>query len=123
MLLISQEPKKKDPVIVVGKDVSEVDVDYFLIPVHIRDHEGPLLSSFPVENRLLPQGELYTSSHWISPLSPWTLARASQSLWLKTYLAGRQHTVYFGRRIYYQIGLSMENCILAYLIIQELESN
>lgn len=53
---VVQEPKKKDPVIVAGKDIAEVDVDYFLIPVNIRDHEGPLQAAFPVENRLLPQG-------------------------------------------------------------------
>ena len=53
---VVQEPNKKDPVIVAGKDVGEVDMDYFLIPVNIRDHEGPLDCSFPVENRLLPQG-------------------------------------------------------------------
>ena len=34
----------------------QVDNDYFLIPVKILDHEGALYSSFPVENRLLPQG-------------------------------------------------------------------
>ena len=39
------------------KDLGEVDNDYFLIPVGIRDHEGGLHTSFPVENRLLPQGE------------------------------------------------------------------
>lgn len=38
------------------KDLGEVDNDYFLIPVGIRDHESGLASSFPVENRLLPQG-------------------------------------------------------------------
>ena len=38
------------------KDLGEVDNDYFLIPVGIRDHEGGLRASFPVENRLLPQG-------------------------------------------------------------------
>lgn len=38
------------------KDLGEVDNDYFLIPVGIRDHEGGLHTSFPVENRLLPQG-------------------------------------------------------------------
>ena len=48
--------------IVAGKDVGEVDVDYFLIPVNIRDHEGPLRCSFPVENRLLPQGGLLQKS-------------------------------------------------------------
>lgn len=56
-----QEPKKQKPVIVAGKDTSEVDVDYFLIPVNIRDHEGPLTCSFPVENRLLPQGKSLAS--------------------------------------------------------------
>ena len=50
------EPKKKNPVIVAGKDASQVDNDYFLVPVPIRDHGGPLRSSFAVENRLLPQG-------------------------------------------------------------------
>lgn len=44
--------------IVAVKDLGEVDNDYFLIPVGIRDHEGSLFSSFPVENRLLPQGAL-----------------------------------------------------------------
>jgi hypothetical protein len=34
----------------------QVDNDYFLIPLSIRDHEGPLLTAFPTENRLLPQG-------------------------------------------------------------------
>lgn len=51
-----QEPEHKAPVIVAGKDVAEVDTDYMLLPVSIRDHEGPLGASFPVENRLLPQG-------------------------------------------------------------------
>lgn len=52
-----REPDVKDPVIVAGRDVSEVDNDWFLCPVKILDHQGPLLSSFPVENRLLPQGK------------------------------------------------------------------
>jgi len=43
-------------VIVAVKDLGEVDNDYFLIPVGIRDHEGGLHASFPAENRLLPQG-------------------------------------------------------------------
>ena len=43
--------------IVAGKDQGEVDNDYLLIPVNILDHEGPLSSSFPIENRLLPQGQ------------------------------------------------------------------
>lgn len=54
-----QEPTHKQPVIVAGKDVKEVDNDYFLIPVSIKDHEGPLRTTFPVENRLLPQGTLW----------------------------------------------------------------
>lgn len=55
-LVDPKEPKKKTPVIVAGKDASQVDNDYFLVPVPIRDHGGPLRSSFAVENRLLPQG-------------------------------------------------------------------
>ena len=51
-----QEPDNKAPVIVAGKDQGEADNDYLLIPVKILDHEGPLTASFPVENRLLPQG-------------------------------------------------------------------
>lgn len=53
-----QELKKGDPVIVAGKDQGEVDNDYLLIPVNILDHEGPLSTTFPIENRLLPQGEV-----------------------------------------------------------------
>ena len=52
----AQEPGTKAPVIVAGKDQGEVDNDYLLIPVNILDHEGALGASFPVENRLLPQG-------------------------------------------------------------------
>ena len=48
--------KDKTPVIVAGKDVAEVDNDFFLCPVNILDHQGPLKCSFPVENRLLSQG-------------------------------------------------------------------
>lgn len=55
-LVDPKEPKKKNPVIVAGKDASQVDNDYFLVPVPIRDHGGPLRASFAVENRLLPQG-------------------------------------------------------------------
>lgn len=38
-----------------GKDVGQLDNDYFLVPAGILNHEGPLLTAFPVENRLLPQ--------------------------------------------------------------------
>ena len=51
-----QEPKDTTPVIVAGKDEGEVDNDYFLLPVPVRDHEGPLENKFAVENRLLPHG-------------------------------------------------------------------
>ena len=56
-----QEPKNERPVVVAGKDQGEVDNDYLLIPVNILDHEGPLSAAFPVENRLLPQGEQFES--------------------------------------------------------------
>jgi len=49
-----KEPKNEMPVILNSKDVGEVDNDFFLVPVPIMDHEGPLQSSFPVENRLFP---------------------------------------------------------------------
>lgn len=49
-----REVKNEKPVILNGKDVGEVDNDFFLVPVPILDHEGPLQSSFPVENRLFP---------------------------------------------------------------------
>ena len=83
-----QEPKKKDPVIVAGKDVSEVDVDYFLIPVNIRDHEGPLFTSFPIENRLIPQGMSVSPMYYIFILyiitiyniaSPWNFCLSAPS--------------------------------------------
>lgn len=38
-------------VVVGGKDVKEVDNDFFLVVVKIVDHEGPLSSLFPIENR------------------------------------------------------------------------
>lgn len=52
----------KHPAIVAGKDVSEVDADYFLVPVGIKDHDGPLSTSFPIENRLLPQSKAEAKS-------------------------------------------------------------
>ena len=36
------------------KDVTVVDNDRFLVPVKILDHVGPLLTEFPVENRIAP---------------------------------------------------------------------
>ncbi|XP_039013863.1 LOW QUALITY PROTEIN: NPL4-like protein 1 [Hibiscus syriacus] len=43
--------KMKKDVVVGGKDVKEVDNDFFLVVVKIFDHQGPLSSSFPIENR------------------------------------------------------------------------
>ncbi|XP_058082535.1 NPL4-like protein 2 [Magnolia sinica] len=42
---------KKD-VVVGGKDTREVDNDFFLVVVKILDHQGPLSSTFPIENRM-----------------------------------------------------------------------
>lgn len=44
---------KKD-VVVGGKDTKEVDNDFFLVVVKILDHQGPLASAFPIENRNTP---------------------------------------------------------------------
>ncbi|KAD3338214.1 hypothetical protein E3N88_33735 [Mikania micrantha] len=43
--------KMKKDVVVGGKDTREVDNDFFLVVVKILDHQGPLSSTFPVENR------------------------------------------------------------------------
>jgi len=58
-----KDPKDRNPVIVAGKDVAEVDNDFFLCPVKILDHTGPLSCTFPVENRLLPQGKTELKKH------------------------------------------------------------
>lgn len=58
-----KDPKDKTPVIVARKDVGEVDVDYFLVPVGIKDHEGVVMNSFAIENRLLPQGPSEVKAH------------------------------------------------------------
>uniref|UniRef100_A0A7N0SYK7 MPN domain-containing protein n=1 Tax=Kalanchoe fedtschenkoi TaxID=63787 RepID=A0A7N0SYK7_KALFE len=44
--------KMKKDVVVGVKDTKEVDNDFFLVVVKIVDHQGPLSSSFPVENRI-----------------------------------------------------------------------
>ncbi|KAL0918610.1 hypothetical protein M5K25_010628 [Dendrobium thyrsiflorum] len=44
--------KMKKDVVVGTKDVTEVDNDFFLVPVKISDHQGPLSSTFPIENRI-----------------------------------------------------------------------
>ncbi|CAH2057602.1 unnamed protein product [Thlaspi arvense] len=43
--------KMKKAVVVGVKDVKEVDNDFFLVVVKILDHQGPLSSTFPIENR------------------------------------------------------------------------
>eukprot|EP00271_Cylindrocystis_brebissonii_P009350 TRINITY_DN24131_c0_g1_i1.p1 TRINITY_DN24131_c0_g1~~TRINITY_DN24131_c0_g1_i1.p1 ORF type:complete len:406 (+),score=71.87 TRINITY_DN24131_c0_g1_i1:483-1700(+) len=55
--------KMKSEVIVLGKDAHEVDNDFFLVPVRIGDHEGPLKTTFPVENRILPPSEVQLRQH------------------------------------------------------------
>ncbi|CAN6467828.1 unnamed protein product [Victoria cruziana] len=44
---------KKD-VVIAGKDTRDVDNDFFLVVVKILDHQGPLSSTFPIENRVAP---------------------------------------------------------------------
>lgn len=58
-----KDPVDTSPIIVAGKDVGEVDADYFLVPVPIKDHDGPVGTSFPIENRFLPQGTAELKSH------------------------------------------------------------
>ncbi|KAI4977450.1 hypothetical protein ZWY2020_057362 [Hordeum vulgare] len=46
--------KMRKEVIAGGKDTMEVDNDFFLAPVKISDHQGPLSTGFLVENRGIP---------------------------------------------------------------------
>ncbi|OVA04385.1 Nuclear pore localization protein NPL4 [Macleaya cordata] len=46
--------KMKKDVVVGVKDTKEVDNDFFLVVVKILDHQGPLSSTFPIENRNTP---------------------------------------------------------------------
>lgn len=46
--------RMKKEVVVGGKDVKEVDNDFFLVVVKIADHQGPLSTTFPIENRNTP---------------------------------------------------------------------
>uniref|UniRef100_J3L032 MPN domain-containing protein n=2 Tax=Oryza brachyantha TaxID=4533 RepID=J3L032_ORYBR len=43
--------KMRKEVVAGGKDTMEVDNDFFLVPVKISDHQGPLSMGFPIENR------------------------------------------------------------------------
>ncbi|KAG2487432.1 hypothetical protein HYH03_013999 [Edaphochlamys debaryana] len=58
-----KDPSIKMPAMLNSKDVDEADNDFFLCPVRIMDHEGRLLTSFPVENRLTPQGKTELREH------------------------------------------------------------
>ncbi|EFJ40602.1 hypothetical protein VOLCADRAFT_69322 [Volvox carteri f. nagariensis] len=58
-----KEPELKQPVMLNNRDTDEVDNDWFLCPVSIRDHDGRLTTSFPVENRLTPQGRTELREH------------------------------------------------------------
>lgn len=49
------DPSIKEPVMISGKDTDEVDNDFFLVPVAVRDHASELMTSFPIENRLTGQ--------------------------------------------------------------------
>ncbi|KAF3436370.1 hypothetical protein FNV43_RR23462 [Rhamnella rubrinervis] len=46
--------KMKKDVVVGVKDTREVDNDFFLVLVKISDHQGPLSTNFPIENRINP---------------------------------------------------------------------
>jgi len=48
-------PEDATPLIVASKSVGEVDVEWFLLTVPIKDHTGTLRTEFPIENRMIPQ--------------------------------------------------------------------
>lgn len=53
--LTPQAPEDATPLIVASKSVGEVDVEWFLLTVPIKDHTGTLRTEFPIENRMIPQ--------------------------------------------------------------------
>ncbi|PIN08189.1 Nuclear pore complex, rNpl4 component (sc Npl4) [Handroanthus impetiginosus] len=55
--------KMKKDVVVGGKDTRDVDNDFFLVVVKISDHQGPLSSTFPIENRKSPVTMRALKSH------------------------------------------------------------
>ncbi|KAL6615191.1 hypothetical protein ACP70R_037461 [Stipagrostis hirtigluma subsp. patula] len=55
--------KMRKEVVAGGKDTMEVDNDFFLVPVKISDHQGPLSVGFPIENRGSPVGMGALRSH------------------------------------------------------------
>lgn len=46
--------RMKQDVVILGKDTTDVDNDFFLVLVKILDHQGFLSCTFPVENRSSP---------------------------------------------------------------------
>ncbi|XP_044492541.1 NPL4-like protein 2 [Mangifera indica] len=55
--------KMKKDVVVGVKDVKEVDNDFFLVVLKILDHQGPLSSTFPIENRSIQATMRALKSH------------------------------------------------------------
>uniref|UniRef100_A0A0E0JJ17 MPN domain-containing protein n=1 Tax=Oryza punctata TaxID=4537 RepID=A0A0E0JJ17_ORYPU len=55
--------KMRKEVVAGGKDTMEVDNDFFLVPVKISDHQGPLSTGFPIENRGNPVAMSALKSH------------------------------------------------------------
>jgi nuclear protein localization family protein 4 len=82
------DPRDKTPIIVARKDVDTVDVDYFLVPVGIKDHESVVMSSFAVENRLLPQGPAELKAH-LDKHSGLAFSKALKDFHLMLYVADK----------------------------------
>ncbi|KAL7107531.1 hypothetical protein ACP275_06G060400 [Erythranthe tilingii] len=55
--------RMKKEVVVGVKDMRDVDNDFFLVVVKIFDHQGPLTSTFPIENRISPVTMRALKSH------------------------------------------------------------
>lgn len=81
-----KDPKDRTPIIVARKDVDEVDADYFLVPVGIKDHEGVVMNSFAIENRLLPQGPAELKAH-MNKYSAIPFSKRIKDFHLMLYLA------------------------------------
>ena len=79
-----RDPKIEKPVVVAGRDAKQVDNEWFLCPVKILDHEGPLRCDFPVENRLTAQGKAELKSYLRGEGS---MARAMADFHVLLYLA------------------------------------
>lgn len=70
------DPSIKEPVMISGKDTDEVDNDFFLVPVAVRDHASELMTSFPIENRLTGQARPALSlQRGLLSLPAWHAAR------------------------------------------------